>query len=104
MSADERPKPRPRPAPSGEDPARPSGAAPAAPPAAPPVRGRPRRGAQALVQLNTRVLPLLDELVAVVGESRGMSKREVVETALMKAYPAEYKTLLAREQASERES
>jgi hypothetical protein len=54
------------------------------------------------VQLNTRVTPLLDELVAVVGEDRDMSKREVVESALMKAYATEYKALLARRQASER--
>lgn len=102
MSPDERPRPRPRPAPqTEEDPARPSGSTAPQPPAA---RGRPRRGAQALVQLNTRVLPLLDELVALVGDNHGISKREVIETALMKAYPAEYKWLVAREQARERES
>lgn len=46
---------------------------------------------------------MLDELVAEIQESRGISKREVVESALMRAYPAEYKALLARKQASERE-
>ncbi|WP_179166882.1 hypothetical protein [Streptomyces sp. CB03238] len=50
------------------------------------------------------MLPLLDELVAVVGDRRGMSKRDVVEHALREAYPAEYEALLARERARERAS
>ncbi|MCG0069806.1 hypothetical protein L0F81_42305 [Streptomyces tricolor] len=53
------------------------------------------------MQLNTRVEPLLDELVALVVGSRGMSKRDVVENALKVAYPAEYQALVARERASE---
>lgn len=103
MTADDRPTARPRPAPTGDDPARPSGSAPTTPPP-PPPRGRPRRGAQPLVQLNTRVLPVLDDLVALVQDRRGMSKRDVVETALKRAYPAEYKELLASKQASEQAS
>ncbi|MGW2725102.1 hypothetical protein [Streptomyces sp. NPDC001492] len=50
------------------------------------------------------MLPLLDELVEVVVATRGMSKREVIENALMKAYPTEYKALVARERARELES
>jgi hypothetical protein len=106
---DDRPQPRvrPRPAPTSGDPARPpvppAAPAPAAVPteALPSVRGR---RAQPLVQLNTRVLPLLDDLVALIGDRRGMSKRDVVETALRTAYPSEYAELVAREQARERAS
>ncbi|WP_161990417.1 hypothetical protein [Streptomyces alboflavus] len=47
---------------------------------------------------------MLDDLVAAVMDNRGITKREVIETALTKAYPTEYKQLLAREQARERES
>jgi hypothetical protein len=50
------------------------------------------------------VLPLLDELVAVIVERQGMSKREVIENALRTAYPTEYRALVAREEASKRES
>ncbi len=95
--AEDRPQPRergPRPAPAGPDPARP---AVSALPTAPAVRRR----SKAVVQLNTRVEPLLDELVALVVGSRGMSKRDVVENALKVAYPAEYQALVARERASE---
>lgn len=101
---DERPVPRtrPRPARAGGDPARPP--SPSAPPPAAPAsvaRGGRRAGrAQALVQLNTRVVPVLDELVALVQEERGISKREVVEHALRQAYPVEYRRLMAQEDAS----
>jgi hypothetical protein len=88
----ERPTPRPRPAPVAEDPARPSGG----PPPLPPVRGRVRKGPEPLVQLNTRVPVVLDELVALVQDTRGLSKREVVELALRTAYAVEYQELLAR--------
>lgn len=101
--SDERPTPRLRPAPpveGSDDPARPSRTPPADPLPSSPGRGRPRRS-QATVQLNTRVLPLLDDLVTLVVEEHGLSKREVIETALKKAYPAEYRRLLARERASE---
>ncbi|MEU1121808.1 MULTISPECIES: hypothetical protein [unclassified Streptomyces] len=54
------------------------------------------------MQLNTKIVPLLSELVGVVSDDRLMSKREVVEEALMKAYPIEYAQLVAREQASKR--
>lgn len=47
---------------------------------------------------------MLDDLVALVQDRRGMSKRDVVETALKRAYPAEYKELLASKQASEQAS
>lgn len=97
------PRPRPRPAPTVGDPARPVGPVPAAAPTEAPAPPRGRR-AQPLVQLNTRVVPLLDELVAVIVEQRGMSKREVIETALRTAYPAEYRALVEREQARERPS
>lgn len=43
---------------------------------------------------------MLDELVALVQEERGVSKREVVEHALRQAYPAEYRRLTAEEDAS----
>lgn len=56
------------------------------------------------MQLNTRVLPVLDDLVALVQDRRGISKRDVVENALKKAYPAEYKEVLASRRASEHES
>lgn len=108
---DERPQPRvrPRPAPANGDPALPPVLPAAHPPAAvagpagapPSVRGR---RAQPLVQLNTRVLPLLDDLVALVGDRQGMSKRDVVENALRTAYPSEYAELVAREQARGRAS
>lgn len=55
-----------------------------------PVRGR---RARALVQLNTRVSPLLDDLMALVGERQGMSKRDVIEYALKTAYSREYASL-----------
>jgi hypothetical protein len=99
--SDDRPNPRPRPLPTGGDPAVPSTApasVPAAVPAAVPARGR--RASRALVTLNTRVEPLLDDLVDLICQTQGMSKRDVVETALKKAYASEYRALLAREQAS----
>ncbi|WP_411093589.1 hypothetical protein [Streptomyces sp. 049-1] len=49
------------------------------------------------MQLNTRVLPVLDELVALVQDEQGISKREVVEHALRTAYPAEYRRLTEQE-------
>ncbi|MFJ8166496.1 hypothetical protein ACIRBY_37030 [Streptomyces sp. NPDC096136] len=56
------------------------------------------------MQLNTRVDPDVDELVAFVGDKQGWSKRETVEHALKKAYAAEFKELKARKEASERGS
>ncbi|MFC8480224.1 hypothetical protein ACFUC0_24270, partial [Bacillus subtilis] len=78
---DERPTPRtrPRPARTGGDPARPAPsdppAAPAPAPAAMPGDVRRAGRAQPLVQLNTRVLPILDDLVALVQDEQGISKR-----------------------------
>jgi hypothetical protein len=97
MSIDERPSPRPRgprPAPLADDPALPPAPPQTSPPAAAPAV-RTRR-AQPLVQLNTRVAPVLDELVALIVDSRGMSKRDVVEHALRTAYPDEYAALSER--------
>ncbi len=98
---DERPVPRtrPRPARTAGDPARPAPSVPpaAAAPASMPRGGRRAGRAQPLVQLNTRVLPVLDELVALVQDEQGISKREVVEHALRTAYPAEYRRLTEQE-------
>ncbi|WP_323452097.1 hypothetical protein [Streptomyces yaizuensis] len=74
-------------------------AAEPSPSPAPPARRR--RGPAPLVQLNTRVVPELDELVAYVGDERGWSKRDTVEHALRKTYAAELKKLQARKSASE---
>ncbi|MFB7030977.1 MULTISPECIES: hypothetical protein [unclassified Streptomyces] len=56
------------------------------------------------VQLNTRVDPELDDLVAYVGELQGWSKRETIENALRKAYASELKSLKASTRASEEAS
>ncbi|MFF4756329.1 hypothetical protein [Streptomyces sp. NPDC001270] len=37
--------------------------------------------------------PLLDDLMALVGERQGMSKRDVIEYALKTAYSREYASL-----------
>lgn len=104
MSDDERPNPRPRggggprPAPDeNQDPIDPPGgrANPpesASPPAAAP-KTRNRRGPQTVAQLNTRVDPILNDLVAEVSDQRGWTKRDVVEHALKTTYKAEYRAL-----------
>jgi hypothetical protein len=109
MSDDERPTPRrrgegsgPRPAPDEhKDPIEPKAPAPAdtdgasaaAPAPTASVRPRIRRGPQTVAQLNTRVDPILNDLVAEVSDQRGWTKRDVVEHALKTAYKAEYRAL-----------
>ncbi|MGW1767182.1 hypothetical protein ACWCQL_24325 [Streptomyces sp. NPDC002073] len=101
MTERERPAARPRPAPEATDPAVPRAEDVGGPPS-PVSAPRRRRGPAATVQLNTRVDPDVDELVAYVGDMRGWSKRETVEHALRKAYAAEIKELKATKEASER--
>jgi hypothetical protein len=100
--SDERPEPRrrggggpePRPAPDEhEDPIHPSSGRAGPSDSAEPVKPRFRRGPQTVAQLNTRVDPILNDLVAEVSEQRGWTKREVVEHALKAAYKAEYRAL-----------
>lgn len=113
--SDDRPAPRPRggggprPAPDeNQDPIDPPHERPSPPPEAdrpPPVaaRARARRGPQTVAQLNTRVDPILNDLVAEVSDQRGWTKRDVVEHALKTAYKAEYRELsraLSSENAS----
>ncbi|GAA2105752.1 hypothetical protein GCM10009801_81920 [Streptomyces albiaxialis] len=90
---DERPDPRNRRRPPRPDPT--EGQDPATPPATPaPARGRARRSfrtADTYVQLNTRIDPLLSELIEEVSSDRRWSKRDVVEEALKAAYPEEYR-------------
>lgn len=101
MTDDERPTPRVRnipPDPSeAQDPVVPPGGTDTPPPA--PVFGR-RRGPQISAQLNTRVDPVLTDLVEYVSNVRGLSKRDVVEHALKTAYRAELRTLTASKEAS----
>ncbi|SCG10024.1 hypothetical protein GA0115255_126603 [Streptomyces sp. Ncost-T6T-2b] len=101
MTDRDRPEPRPRSAPQEPDPAVPRGDRETAPPAVPPPLGR-RRGPAITVQLNTRVDPEVDSLVAHVGDVRGWSKRETVENALRLAYGKELQEL--RERASKEAS
>ncbi len=101
--SDDRPNPRPRggggprPAPDeNQDPIDPPGGRPTPPPEpAPPPAAKPRvrRGPQTAAQLNTRVDPILNDLVAEVSDQRGWTKRDVVEHALKTAYEAEYHAL-----------
>lgn len=97
--SDERPTPRPRGEGSGPRPAPDEHQDPIDPPAATLVRPRRRRGPQTVAQLNTRVDPLLNDLVAEVSEQRGWTKRDVIEHALKTAYKAEFR-LLSSEAAS----
>jgi hypothetical protein len=99
---DERPTPRrrgegsgPRPAPDeAHDPIVPNTETiKADPQPAVAVRPRRRRGPQTVTQLNTRVDPILNDLVGEVSEQRGWSKREVIEHALKTAYKAEFRAL-----------
>jgi len=86
-------RPMPDPTEGREDPATPS-----------PARGRARRSfrtADPYVQLNTRVDPLLSELIEEVSSERRWSKRDVVEEALKVAYPEVYQMVLARNRASD---
>ncbi len=75
---------------------------PITPPVAP-ARGRARgiRSADAYVQLNTRVDPVLSELIEEVSSERRWSKRDVVEEALRAAYPELYQRVQARHRAVE---
>ncbi len=108
MTDHARPPARPRAAPPAEDPAVPKNAAPVAaqtPPSPLPAPARRRRGPAATIQLNTRVDPEVDALVAYVCDVRGWSKREAVEFALAKTYARELREIeLARERESKRTS
>lgn len=96
MTADKRPTPRTRPTPAPEtpDPAIPHGERETPSPAAPLRR---RKGAQPTVQLNSRVLPILSDLVDEVVAETGWSKREVLENALRKTYPKQLRALEERD-------
>lgn len=62
-----------------------------------------RDNAHALPHDVVHFRPVPQHLVAVIGQTQGLSKREVVEHALRTAYPREYRALVEREQAGERE-
>ncbi|WP_143169160.1 hypothetical protein [Streptomyces sp. NBRC 110465] len=101
MTDRDRPSPRPRSAPETPDPAVPKGAQPSRDEVPPPPPVRRRRGPAPTIQLNTRVAPEVDELVAHVCDVRGWSKREAVEFALKRTYARELREIeAARENAS----
>ncbi|MEU2346962.1 hypothetical protein ABZ745_35055 [Streptomyces sp. NPDC013082] len=48
------------------------------------------------MQLNTRITPELDEVIALAMERWGLSKRDAVEGALRAAYPDEWQAVERR--------
>ncbi|MEU0705378.1 hypothetical protein ABZ513_31830 [Streptomyces bacillaris] len=48
------------------------------------------------MQLNTRITPELDGVLAAAMEQRGLSKRDAVEEALRVAYPEEWQAVERR--------
>lgn len=107
MNDRDRPSPRPRSAPQAPDPAVPKGrdVQPSSDEELPTPPTRRRRGPAPTIQLNTRVDPVVDELVAYVCDGRGWSKREAVEWAIKKAYAKELREIeAAREGGSKKAS
>ncbi|GGZ30475.1 hypothetical protein [Streptomyces nitrosporeus] len=68
-----------------------------APDAGAPVPAVPAaRRARALMQLNTRITPELNDVIALAMDRWGLSKRATVEAALRAAYPDEVRTVERR--------